>query len=58
MSGGRGTSAQPLGDREHDLAVRHPGHEERLLQPEGPEGEALGMAAGAEVTDFFERPES
>jgi hypothetical protein len=29
--------AEALGDREHHLAVRYPGHEERVLQPQRPE---------------------
>ena len=39
---------EPLGDREDHLAVRD-GGEERLVQPEGPAGQPLGVAAGAEV---------
>ena len=41
--------APALRHREHDLAVRHTGHQERLLQPQSPEREVLGVAAGAEV---------
>jgi len=39
---------EPLGDREDHLAVRD-GGEERLVEPEGPAGESLGVAAGAEL---------
>ena len=38
--------AQPLGSRAHDLPVRH-GGEECRVQPLGPDGEALGVAADA-----------
>jgi len=40
--------AEPLRDGEYDLPVRH-GREERGVQPLGPDREALGVAARAEV---------
>jgi len=40
--------AQPLRDGEHHLPVRHR-REQRGVQPLGPDGEALGVAAGAEM---------
>ena len=40
--------SQALGDGEHHLAVRHR-CEERLLQPQRPEGQPLGMTARTEV---------
>ena len=39
---------QALGDREHDLAVRHRG-EQGLLQPNAPQRQAFGVTAGTEV---------
>ena len=43
------SGAQPLRNREHDLAVRHAGGEEGFFQPQRPERETLGVAAAAEV---------
>ena len=40
--------AQPLGDGEHHLPVRH-GREERRVQPLRPDREPLGVAARAEI---------
>ena len=40
--------AQPLGDREHHLPVRHQ-REQRGVQPLRPAREALGVATGAEL---------
>ena len=40
--------AQPLGDGEYDLPVRHR-REQRGVQPLGPDGESLGMTTGAEI---------
>jgi hypothetical protein len=40
--------AQPLGDREHHLSVRH-GRQERRVQPLRPDRESLGVATRAEV---------
>lgn len=41
--------AEPLGDRQHHLPVRHRCFQQRLLQPERPEGQPLGVAARTEV---------
>jgi hypothetical protein len=48
-SGGDTTvGAQPLGDREHHLSVRH-GRQERRVQPLRPDPESPGVATRAEV---------
>jgi hypothetical protein len=44
----RTIGAQPLGDREHHLSVRH-GRQERGVQPLRPDRESLGVAPRAEV---------
>jgi len=44
----RQNAPEPLREGEHDLPVRH-GREERGVQPLGPDREALGVAARAEV---------
>ena len=48
--------AQPLGDREHHVSVRH-GREEQRVQPLHPDRQALGVAAGAEVAALARKRE-